>query len=246
MKNKTTQIIGHIRQLGLAALLTTGLATQAQTLIGVNGEHADVGLTYDELGNEWEPHVHDEETDTEYFPATDARLFIGAAANTTIQSGPQWSFLGSAGSEVWILPNTPTENLLYLGFATEEIDPGVFVNEEVLLTLKGVSGPGNFALYGLDSFGDPIVFMNSGDGIAAGDFVTLPVGSHQHFNLAFAAAGDYTITFEASGNSVLNGATTSGNVDYLFRVQAVPEPTAGALAGVGALAFWLVRRTKRN
>jgi surface-anchored protein len=246
MKNKTTQIIGHIRSLGLAALLTTGLATQAQTLVGLNGEHADVGLAYDADENEWELHVHDEENDVEYFPATDARFFIGYEANITVPVGAQWSFLGSAGSETWILPSTPTGNLLYLGFATEEIPDGIFVGNEVTLTLKGVSGPGAFALFDLDSFGDPIVLMNSGDGVTGADFLVLPTDTHQHFNLAFSAAGDYTITFEASGVSELNGFTSSGNVDYLFRVQAVPEPTAGALAGVGALAFWLVRRTKRN
>ena len=246
MKNNTTQIIGRIGQLGLAALLTSGLATQAQTLIGVNGDHADVGLGYDATGNEWELHVHDEENDVEYFPATTARLFIGNSAHTTVPAGSQWTFLGTAGSEVWILPSSPTVDLLYLGFATEEMDLNAFVGDQLSFALKGVSGPGTFALYDLDSFGDPIVRFNSADGITGADAFFLPVGTHQHFNLGFSAPGDYTITFEASGNSALHGFTSSGNVDYLFRVQAVPEPTAGALAGVGALAFWLVRRTKRN
>jgi surface-anchored protein len=246
MKNKTTQIIGRIRQLGLTALLTTGLATQAQTLVGVNGEHADVGLGYDAEANEWELHVHDEDNDVEYLPATDARSFIGNSAAATVPVGAQWSFLGTAGSEVWILPSSPSVDLLYLGFATEEMDADAFVGNQLSFALKGVSGPGTFALYDLDTFGDPIVLFNSADGITGADAFFLPVGTHQHFNLGFSAPGDYTITFEASGNSVLHGFTSSGNVDYLFRVQAVPEPTAGALAGVGALVFWLVRRTKRN
>jgi hypothetical protein len=51
---------------------------------------------------------------------------------------------------------------------------------------------------------------------------------------------------KGSGISTLNGATTSGDVDYLFRVEAVPEPATGALAGVGALAWLLVRKMRRN
>jgi surface-anchored protein len=246
MKNQNPQIIGRIRQLGLAALLTTGLTTQAQTLVGTGSEHVDVGAAYDETANEWELHVHDETNDQEFFPATDARLFIGFGAHTTVPAGAQWSFLGSAGNETWILPGAPTAGLMLLGFGAEEIDPGVFVGDQFSLSLKAVSGPGTFAVFDLDAFNNPLVLMNSADGIGAADIHMLPAGAHQDVNWAFSAPGDYTITFEAFGNSVLNGATTSGDVNYLFRVAAVPEPATGALAGVGALALVLARRTKRN
>ncbi len=246
MKNQTTQLIGHIRQLGLAALLTTGLTIQAQTIVGSGGEHVDVGVAYDETANEWELHVHDETNDQEYFPATDARLFIGYGANTTVPVGAQWSFLGSAGSETWILPSTPTAGLMLLGFGAEEIDPGIFVGDQFSLALKGVSGPGTFAVFDLDSFNNPLVLMNSADSFSGADVHILPALAHQDLNWAFSAPGDYTITFEASGISVLNGATTSGDVNYLFRVEAVPEPATGALAGVGALAVLLVRKMRRD
>jgi surface-anchored protein len=246
MKNQTTQIIGHIRQLGLAALLTTGLTVQAQTIVGASGEHVDVGAAYDETNNEWELHVHDGDNDVEYFPATDARLFIGYGANTTVPAGPQWSFLGSAGSEAWILPGTPTPGLMLLGLAAEEIDSGVFVGDEITFRLKAVSGPGVFAAFDLSVFNNPIVLFNSADGISAADSAVVPTGGHADVNWAFSAAGDYTITFEAFGISTLHGATTSGDVDYLFRVEAVPEPAVGALAGVGALALLSVRKMRRN
>lgn len=244
MKNQNIQIIGHIRRLGLAALLATGLTTQAQTTL-YNG-HTDIGVAYDPDGNEWELHVHDEENDEEYFPATDALLFVGNQAHGFVPAGSQWSFLGSAGSEIWILPSVENPNLLFLGFGAEEIDEGVFVNDQFSLALKAVSGPGTFAVYDLDAFNSPLVLMNSADGINGADAHILPAGAHQDLNWAFSAPGDYSVWFEAFGISTLNGATSSGDVEYRFRVEAVPEPTAGALAGVGALAMWLVRRTKRN
>ncbi len=244
MKNQNTQKLGRIRHLGLAALLTTGLATQAQTPLYTG--HTDVGIAYDETANEWELHVHDEENDAEYFPATDALLMVKSEAHTIVPDGAQWSFLGSAGSSSWILPFSEKPNLLFLGIGAEEIEPGIFGSDSFSLALKGVSGPGSFALYDLDSFGDPTVRWNSADGFTGADVLSVATGGHSHFNWAFNAPGDYTVTLEASGVSTLNGATSSGNVDYLFRVEAVPEPATGALAGVGALALWLVRRPKRN
>lgn len=242
MKNQNTKILGRIRLLGLAALFTTGLAAQAQTPLYTG--HTDVGLAYDATANEWELHVHDEENDAEYFPATDALLVVRPQALTTIQPGAQWSFLGNAGNSTWILPNTENPDLLFLGIGAEEIDAGVFTGDSLSLTLKNVSGPGQFALFDLDSFGDPLVHWNSADGF--GDVLSVATGGHSHFNWAFSAPGDYVVTLEASGISALNGATSSGDVNYLFRVEAVPEPATGALAGVGALALWLVRRNKRG
>ena len=123
------------------------------------------------------------------------------AALNTVPAGAQWSFLGSAGSSVWILPQTHDHDLLFLGLGTEELAAGIFTGDQVTLSLRGVSGPGNFAVYQTDMFGNPNVFMNSGDGITAGDAVTLGAGAHSHVNWAFGAPGIYQIDFEASGRS---------------------------------------------
>jgi surface-anchored protein len=240
MKLQAKHHTGHIRQLGLAALLATGLTLQAQTPI-YNG-HVDLGVAYDELASEWDLHVHDEENDIEYSPATDALVFISYDGHITVPAGSQWSFLGATGSSTWVLPNTENPNLPFLGIGSEEIDSGVFTGDQFSLYLKAVSGPGFFSLYDLDEFGDPILLMNSGDGITLADALTVGTGSHSHFNWAFSAAGDYTLTFEAVGDSILNGLTSSGNVDYLFTVQAVPEPSTFALAGLGLAALVILRR----
>lgn len=242
MKSQNTRKLGRICQLGLAALLTTGLAAQAQTPL-YDG-HTDVGVDYDETLNAWNLHVHYEVTDTEYSPPSDALLVVKSGALTTVPVGTQWSFLGSAGASTWILPKAQNPDLLFLGFGAEEIADGTFVNDQFTMALKGVSGPGTFAVFDNDTFGDPLLLMNSGDGISLADAVVFPSGTHSHVNWAFSAPGDYVVTFEASANSVLNGATSSGDVNYLFHVEAVPEPAPGVLAGVGALALWFMRRNK--
>ena len=73
------------------------------------------------------------------------------------------------------------------------------------------------------AFGNPVVWMNTRDGIDGADTRIAPPGLHQDLNFAFSAPGDYTVTFEASGNSVLNGQTSSGPVDYKFHVVATNE-----------------------
>lgn len=244
MKNQTTQITGRIRQLGLAALLTTGLASQAQTIL--TNQHADIGVAYE--GGLWNLHIHNETDGIEYSPPSGpggAILEVGSAAAGTVPANPQFSFLGPSGSPVWILPNTQNPSLLFLGFGAEELQAGLFVGDSVTMSLSSISGPGEFAVFDFDFFGNPLVLMNTRDGITAGDSVSLVAGAHNDMNWAFSAPGLYTVNFEASGTLVDgNVFTSSGPVAYTF--QVVPEPSTFALAGLGALALALVRRSQRK
>jgi surface-anchored protein len=246
MKKQNTQIIGRIRQLGLAALLTTGLASQAQTIL--TNQHADIGVTYE--GGAWNLHIHNETEDIEYSPPSGlngAILQVGSAAASSVSVNPLFSFLGPAGSSVWILPNTQNPNLIFLGFGAEELATGLFVGDSVNMALHSISGPGEFAVFDYDFFGNPTALMNTRDGITAGDSVSLAAGAHNDLNWAFSAPGTYTVNFEASGTLVDgNVFTASGPVGYTFEVMAVPEPSSMALAGVGALALLLVRKMRRD
>ncbi|MFO1487397.1 MAG: choice-of-anchor M domain-containing protein [Verrucomicrobiota bacterium] len=243
MTKPNSSLIGRIRQLGLAALLTTGLTSQAQSIL-YDG-HTDVGIDYDSALNAWNLHVHHEVTDTEYSPPSDAVLFVKNSALGTVPAGAPWSFLGAAGSDLWILPKVQDPNLLFLGFGAEEIAAGTFLNDQFTMSLKGVTGPGNFAVFDTDSFDNPVVWMNSADGINGSDSRVLPSGDHSHVNWGFTAPGDYTVLFEASAFRASDSQfTTSGDVAYTFRVEAVPEPSPIAFASlIGvALAAWRQRK----
>jgi surface-anchored protein len=230
--------------LTLAILLAAAATVRSQTVLSQG--HTDIGIAYDATLNEWDMHVHDHDNDIEYSPATNALLFVKYDAHGTVPAGAQWSFLGTAGSEVWTLPSVQNPNLLFLGFGGEEITTGMFVNGQFTISLKGVSGPGTLAIYDLDSFGNPIVWMNSRDGIGGADSRVVAPGLHQDLNFAFSAPGDYTVLFEASGNSVANGLTSSGDAPYLFHVQTVPEPSVITFATAGALILLFTRRIKQR
>ncbi len=241
MKTKLNQLVRHGRQLGLAALLLTATLLRAQPVLTEG--HTDVGIDYDVSLNEWDLHIHDEVHDVEYSPPSEALLLVKYDAHGIVPVGAQWDFLGAAGSDVWTLPKVQDPNLLFLGFGAEEIDNGVFQGDQFTMSLRAVSGPGSLVVYDTDSFGNPELLMSSRDGVDNADSVSVPAGEHRHVNWAFSEPGDYVVTFEASGVRALDSIfTTSGDVEYFFHVEAVPEPTALSLMALGGIALALKRR----
>ena len=225
--------------LAVALASPVALSLNAQTLLTEG--HTDVGIVY-ELGG-WNLHIgqHEATPPMEYAP-NEAILGVNiVGAHSTVPANPQFSFLGMAGSSVWVLPQVQDPALLFLGFGTEELESGIFVNNEVTLSLQGVRAPGQFSVYDVGMFGSPSIFMNSGDGITTADSILLSAGGHRHVNWAFSTPGTYEVDFEAAGTLVDgNVFTASGPITYTFSVAAVPEPSVLSLlllGGAGLLAF---------
>lgn len=206
-----------LRRTGLFfAAAQTVLALHAQTNSLATGE-AVIGVNYN--SGQWTLNLRDTLGGMTYSPATNLLLWAEANAHSLVPTNAGWAFLGAAGTNVWIVPKTKTVNLLHLGFDTTKITNGLFTGNQVKLTLQNVSGPGDFSLYDTDANGNPIVLMNTRDGLSAADEVTLPTGTNQFFNWAFSAPGDYVLSFAASGTLTGGSGTASGTVDFLFHVQ---------------------------
>jgi len=192
-------------------------------------------------------------------------LSVGLSAQTEIPADPDYSFLGAEGNPVWILPQGQDPELLYLGISTENrslsgdwigegveapflargIPSGVFELNRVTLKLESFSGPGSFALYFIDSFSNPTVYMNTADGLSAADSRNLLPGNHTHFNWAFSAPGDYTLGFRAFGTLISGSEYTESDLTT-FHFQVVPEPSSTLLCAFGLSLITLARPRKTN
>lgn len=186
--------------------------------------HVDLGIGFE--NGDFDLHVHDEETDTEYAPDR-AVIAVGSAAEQAVPDAVSFSFLGEPGRSTWILPTVSREDLVFLGLGAEEIPRGLLVGDRLRLDLVGVSGPGDFALFSNDAFGNPVVHLNTADGLSAADSVSLLAGAHAHFNWAFGAPGTYRIGLRAIGSLVEGNTLVSSDVAYYtFTVPAaqLPQP----------------------
>ena len=218
----------------ITAGFTLILSAQSQTFI--SSGHVDIGIGYEDKA--FDLHVHQEEPLDQEFAPGEAVFAVGPASAGVSPGGAYVSFLGAAGTPVWILPTAEKEQLPFLGFGTEELTAADW-SVNITLSLKAISGPGTFSVWGVSGFGAPELKMSSVNGISADDRLLLVPGSHGHFNVGFSAPGDYRVTLEASGNHLIDGLRTSDPATYRF--QVVPEPSTWALAltgvGVSALAF---------
>jgi surface-anchored protein len=161
---------------------------------------------------------------------------------------------GTASTDVyWRLPQTNETGIPFFGLASEDLadDTGATWSP-ITFTLKGVSGPGNFALWEVDSESNFNLFWESVGGVVPEDkdVVTLG-GDHEHYTWAFSEPGLYGLTLEASGTRTFGGVSTPYTSEQaVFTFQVVPEPGSMMLAGIGCLgtvgASWLRRRNSRT
>ncbi|MBB4908712.1 choice-of-anchor M domain-containing protein [Actinophytocola algeriensis] len=200
----------------VAAAVVVGAAGPASAATVLSTGHVDVvdvdyaggALTVRLLDGTVSPAVERDPADVE--------LRVLSGAKTTVPNNAAYSFLGTPGSTVWILPQTQNASLLWPGWNSTDVAGGVFQSNTLRFRLTGVTG-GQFAIY-TTSLGNPTVLFNSRDGLP--DSRSLATGAHAHANWAFSNAGTYTITFEVSGVLAASGATVSDQASYTFTVQA--------------------------
>jgi anchored repeat ABC transporter substrate-binding protein len=93
---------------------------------------------------------------------------------------------------------------------------------EIGVRLTGFTGPGQAAMFLTDAFGQPEIYWNTADGLAANDVITLPPNAHTHVNWTFTEPGVYTLT--AAATLTDNGATTeAGTATFTYAVGVNPR-----------------------
>jgi surface-anchored protein len=196
-------------------VLLGGTAAPAHAVVTLTSGHVDV-IDVDYAAGTLTVKVLDATSgaEVERNPA-DVIFRVPAAAKITVPSGSQWSFLGPAGSTVWVLPQSQVAGLLWAGWNASEVSSGVFAGNSLTFELVSVTG-GQFSVY-VTNLGTPTVLFHSRT--SGPKTQTVSAGAHTHRNWAFNTAGTYTVTFKVTGT--LAGTTaqkTSGNVSFTFQV----------------------------
>jgi surface-anchored protein len=170
-------------------------------------------------------------------PAGSALVPVVSAAKTTRPVGAAWDFIGtSAGSNLWVLPKTKVNGVLFLGIGAEEISAGDLAGP-ITLTFQSLSGPSGavFSMWDIGSFANVIPLVTSASGYGVANTLTIAAGSHNHFNYGFTAPGLYDVTFAATATlaSSLGGGQVGGTGTFRFGVFDIgstypePDPMAG-------------------
>ena len=205
----------------------TGLAIYAQHV--PTEFERDRHYLYDSNGTDIEPiaqegggghHHHHGHGDLVSYAPSEVLLLVTSKAARAVPTDAAFSFLGQPGDVFYELPQNEEEGLLFLGIATDELEKGIFANDQVQMNLKSVTGPGEVYLYATDSFGQPNVFFNTTDGISEADAFVTKAGAHAHQSMAFSAPGTYRVGFDFSGKLAANGEETrSEKYELLFEVE---------------------------
>jgi surface-anchored protein len=223
--------------------------------------HADVGVGYDDIAEEFEPHWHtgvgavvdgvSQGADAEFAPV-DLIARTTATRTTPSGGGGLAGLLGVPdGTSIWVLGSTTYQP--NLGFGTEELDPLDWTTPITItfdpLSSTMPSGTAQFGLYTTNLAGTSVVdrLFSTFDPLDTdfGNALDINAGDHAHFQWAFTELGQYDLSFTWSGIHALDGPIST---TATFSVQAVPEPSTiamlGIAGGVGAMAA--VRRNRRR
>lgn len=131
---------------------------------------------------------------------------------------PSLSFVGGAGSTVYLLPQTQDSRLIWPGWSTERLS-GTDFRSPMRLHIDRVDGPGRVLLWQTGAFGASRSVLESA-GYALPGVIPVDVPAHVHANWAFTAPGRYVLTVRASGTRTDGTRATSDPVTYTFHVGA--------------------------
>lgn len=142
------------------------------------------------------------------------------------------SFLGEGGDEVYYLPQTQDQNLIWPGWSTELVPTNIFTNP-LQIQISNVSGPGDVFLWQTGSFGGSQSVL-AGGGYKLPGTINANANVHVHSNWAFTEPGKYDLTVRAVGNRVGgDGTETSAPVTYTFQVSDPAAPsTSLSISGI--------------
>ncbi|TDC78137.1 cell wall anchor protein [Micromonospora sp. KC606] len=210
----------------LAAKAAATTATGARQVIADG--HVDMGPQL--AGNAWTIRIKDDRTSPAVWrEIADVVLQVKDNAKITVPAGAD--ALGKPGDTVWLLPQSQQAGIVWPGWNTQHPSVVSGVKGNVTWALKGVNGPGRFALYLTDSFGKADVLFDSAK--AFPQQLSVPLNTHAHGNWAFSKPGLYRLAVQMSGTTT-GGKAVTDTKTLTIAVGDSTDPTSGFGPGSGS------------
>lgn len=233
-----------------ASVLGLSIQTMQAQSIYTSG-HGDIGIAYDAVQKEFEPHWHigagavvdgfPLAIDEEYAPVD---LNARTSATRTSPTGLSIVIGLADGSAIYAAGSSTHQP--NLGFAAEELVAGDWTGD-ITLTLGGWTLPSgeHFALYTTNLAGTSVVdriFSTFAPGATDfGNSFPITPGDHLHFQFGFTGLGTYTLELTWAGTHKDDGLISATES---FSIQVVPEPSTVGLLALAATAA-LTRRKRK-
>ncbi|MGA4687237.1 TIGR03773 family transporter-associated surface protein [Micromonospora sp. AB353] len=193
----------------------------------ISDGHVDMGPQLN--GDSWTIRIKDDRSSPPVWRETaDVVLHAKDKARITVPAGAD--FLGKQGDTVWLLPQTQQAGLVWPGWNTQHESVVSGVKGNVTWTLKGVDGPGRFALFLTGSFGSENVLFDSTKPFP--QKLDIPLNTHTHGNWAFGKPGLYRLAVQMSGTTTA-GRAVSATKTLTIAVGDSTDPNTGFASGAG-------------
>lgn len=192
------RLIGAVAAISILAAPSAALAQPGNDQRVIADGHVDMGPRF--VDGKWTVQIKDDTTSPpSWRDLSDVVLQVVDASKTQVPADPAYSFLGTAGSSVWVLPQVQRPGVLWPGWNTQDPQVASTVNREVTWKLHGVRGPGSFVLFLTGNFGAPQTIFDSRKTFPQETGVE--INSHVHGNWTFSAAGTYLLDVEMSASA---------------------------------------------
>ncbi|WP_159961762.1 TIGR03773 family transporter-associated surface protein [Blastococcus haudaquaticus] len=173
--------------------------------------------------------VKDDRSGTTWRDPAGVVFHMSDATRVGVPAGASYTFLGAAGTPVWLASQTQQAGVPWLGWNTQHPTLMAAVRGGVTFSLGSVSGPGRVEVFSTDSFGGVGQrIFSSGGGPKS---LTVPMNTHQHANWAFTAPGVYRVPITQSA-TLNSGSRVSASAVLTFSVGPGNPAAAGGSATV--------------
>jgi putative ABC transporter-associated repeat protein len=177
--------------------------------------HVDIGPRF--VDGEWTLMVHDDSVEPSVWRHLDETVFqISDKAVLKVPDDPAYSFIGTPGTPVYVVPQVQNPDVAWVGWNTQDPEVMETIDAGVTLTLTGVDGPGELFVYlQAGNFGDADVLWDSTKDETQELWVD--VNTHTHANWVFTKPGVYLVQADITADLV-DGNTVTDTAVIRFAI----------------------------